>query len=187
MENHMATAKKTAAKKTAPKEKRPPGRVTTFTQKAADKICKDLSEGIPLAEICRGTGMPSVRTVSNWKREHPEFGSAFTRAREDGFDAIAEEALRIADTPVDGVEVEKDEKGKIIKTKHGDMLGHRRLQIETRLKLLAKWSPNRYGDKIAIGGADDLPPIKTMTDEDLDAKIAAAMASLNGAQGEPEE
>jgi hypothetical protein len=30
------------------------------------------------------------------------------------------------------------------------MLGHRRLQIETRLKLLSKWDPKRYGDKIDV-------------------------------------
>ncbi|HXD37446.1 MAG TPA: hypothetical protein VN624_12375, partial [Rhodanobacter sp.] len=28
-----------------------------------------------------------------------------------------------------------------------DMLGHRKLRIDTRLKLLAKWDPKRYGDK----------------------------------------
>lgn len=36
--------------------------------------------------------------------------------------------------------------------------------------------PRRYGDKMAIGGADDLPPLKTASDEELDAKIAALMA-----------
>jgi hypothetical protein len=41
-----------------------------------------------------------------------------------------------------------------------DMLGHRKLQIETRLKLLAKWSPKRYGDKLGIGGADGLAAIQ---------------------------
>ena len=30
------------------------------------------------------------------------------------------------------------------------MLGHRKLQIETRLKLLAKWDPKRYGDKVDL-------------------------------------
>ncbi|MNU09652.1 hypothetical protein D3C72_2563420 [compost metagenome] len=28
------------------------------------------------------------------------------------------------------------------------MLGHRRLQVETRLKLLAKWHPKKYGEKV---------------------------------------
>lgn len=33
-----------------------------------------------------------------------------------------------------------------------DMLGHRRLQIESRLKLLAKWDPKRYGEKSEQSG-----------------------------------
>ena len=40
-----------------------------------------------------------------------------------------------------------------------DMLGHRKLQIETRLKLLAVWDPKRYGNKMQIGG-DGGDPIK---------------------------
>ena len=38
-----------------------------------------------------------------------------------------------------------------------DMLGHRKLQIETRLKLLAKWNPQKYGDKVQVGGDAENP------------------------------
>jgi len=34
--------------------------------------------------------------------------------------------------------------------KQEDMLGHRKLQVETRLKLLACWDPRRYGAKVAV-------------------------------------
>jgi hypothetical protein len=37
------------------------------------------------------------------------------------------------------------------------MLGHRKLQIETRLKLLAKWDPKRYGDKLSLSGDKENP------------------------------
>ena len=39
------------------------------------------------------------------------------------------------------------------------MLGHRKLQVETRLKLLAKWDPKRYGDLMRqeISGPDGSP------------------------------
>jgi len=30
------------------------------------------------------------------------------------------------------------------------MIEHRKLRIDTRLKLLAKWNPKKYGDKQAI-------------------------------------
>jgi hypothetical protein len=38
-----------------------------------------------------------------------------------------------------------------------DMLGHRKLQIETRLKLLAKFHPTKYGDKVMLAGDKENP------------------------------
>jgi hypothetical protein len=56
-----------------------------------------------------------------------------------------------------------DDKGSTIRTE--DMLGHRKLQIETRLKLLAKWNPKKYGDRVAVAG-DAENPLKV----DVEAK-----------------
>lgn len=161
----MATAKKETIKRSN-------GGPSTFTQAKADEVVQRVSTGEPLAQVCRDLKI-GLTTWYDWVKARPELSEAIARAREAGFDMIAADAMRIADTPIDGVEIEKDAEGKIIKAKHGDMLGHRKLQIETRLKLLAKWDPKRYGEKLALGGADDLPPIKTMTDEQLAARVAA--------------
>jgi hypothetical protein len=40
------------------------------------------------------------------------------------------------------------------------MIEHRKLRIETRLKLLAKWNPKKYGDKLAHTGASGDGPIE---------------------------
>jgi hypothetical protein len=120
-------------------------RQTLYTQELADEIIERLSGGEPLAEICRDAHMPKVRTVSDWKKQHPDFGERFLQARDDGFDEIAADCLRIANTPVTGETETSKEWG--TEVKRGDMLDHRKLQIETRLKLLAKWDPRRYGDK----------------------------------------
>jgi hypothetical protein len=135
------------------------GRPSLYTTEIAEEIIGRLSEGEPLAHICRDEHMPSVRTVSVWKETQEGFGPAFGLARDVGFDALAARCLEIANTPVDGEEVVMDSEGKRT-VKRGDMLGHRKLQIETILKLLAKWDPRRYGDRIqtehsgAIGIAD---------------------------------
>ena len=92
--------------------------------------------------------MPGRDTIDRWRNEDPAFGDLFARAREAGFDVIAEEALAIADAPKSGKIVTVDKDGKKVVTE--DMLGHRKLQVETRLKLLAKWSPKKYGDKIDV-------------------------------------
>lgn len=122
------------------------GRPSKFTHELAAEICERLSDGEPLAQICRDEHMPCVRTVDFWREKDAEFFSAIARARARGFDAIAADTLRIADTPEEGVETIETEEGTTVK--RGDMLGHRKLQIDTRLKLLAKWDPKRYGDKI---------------------------------------
>ncbi len=113
-----------------------------------DEIVRRLSDGEPLRSICRDEHMPAWRTVYDWISADSDFSARIARARELGADAIAEQCLDIADTPLYGEETELDANGNIIKTKTGDMLGHRKLQIETRLKLLSKWQPKKYGDKI---------------------------------------
>lgn len=159
----------------APKAKLPHGRPSKFTPEVAQEICDRLSKGEPLAQICRDEHMPATRTVATWRESDTEFSASIARAREDGFDVIAEDCLRIAD------QTEND----TVSTEHGERpntewISRSKLRVETRLKLLAKWDPKRYGEKLAIGGASDLPPIQTLPDDDLAAKIAALMAKSNG-------
>jgi hypothetical protein len=73
--------------------------------------------------------------------------SRSTRAMELGCDAMAEETLRIADTPVQAYEIQEGPLGRTVTVK--DALGHRRLQIETRMRLLGKWS-KRYAEKAQL-------------------------------------
>jgi len=148
-------------------------RTTSYSLKVANEICARLAEGEPLRVICRDDHMPAWRTVYDWRSADPEFAARIAHARDVGFDAIAEEALEIADTPVEGVRREVGTDG--VKAVHEDMLGHRKLQVETRLKLLAKWSPSRYGDKQQIEHSGHLE-LGKMSDEELDAELAALAA-----------
>lgn len=131
------------------------GRPSTYDPAVATKLCEMLSDGISLREICEGAGMPPWRTVYSWMERDPDLAAAIARARELGYDAIAEQCLRIADTPKTGKKVTMSEDGMTEVVE--DMLGHRKLQIETRLKLLAKWSPKRYGERVSVAGDADSP------------------------------
>lgn len=146
------------------------GRKDSYTQKIADEICERIAQGEPLRQICRDEGMPGWVTVYEWLKKHDDFAERFARARELGYDAIAEEALEIANTPILGEEYEDD--GEKVKVKRSDMLGHRKLQIETRLKLLAKWSPKKYGDKQQVEMSGQLAT-SNMTEEEIRAELAA--------------
>lgn len=140
----------------AKKPVQPQGRPSTYSQEAADGICERLAKGEPLAQICRDEAMPAVRTVSDWKKANPAFAADFARAREEGFDQIAADCLDIADeTAFDTID-----------TEHGarpntEWITRSKLRIETRLKLLAKWDPKRYGDKVTqeLTGANGGPVI----------------------------
>ncbi len=123
------------------------GRHSTYSLETADAIVHWIAEGKPLREFCRQNDV-KWRTVYDWLEAQPDFATRFARARNVGADAIAEQALEIADTPLEGVRTETTtgEEG-ITKEVREDMLGHRKLQVETRLKLLAKWFPQKYGDK----------------------------------------
>ena len=138
-----------AAKKTALVKKAPVGRgrPTKRNDRVIKAILDGLSNGTPLTVICRGLSIHDS-IVRDWMNTDEQFSLAIAHARELGFDVIAAEALRIADTPVDA-DIEKIGKDGVEITKQ-DALGHRKLQVETRLKLLAKWDPKRYGDKPEI-------------------------------------
>ena len=118
------------------------GRQSTFNEKDAAEIVARLSNGEPLTHICADDWLPCDDTVRNWAAANLEFGRAIARAREAGFDKIALDALDIADDKLG--DAQRD-----------------RLRVETRLKLLAKWDPKRYGDKVAVvGGEEGDAPVK---------------------------
>jgi hypothetical protein len=144
------------SKKDAPVAKRPRGRPSLWSQAICDEICERLGQGETLESICREEGMPKITTVHEWRERSESFSEGFARARARGFDAIAAQAMQIADTPQEGVEYITKADGST-EEKRGDMLGHRKLQIETRLKLLAKWDPKRYGERTVIAGDSDNP------------------------------
>ena len=143
------------------------GRPSKYDPEIARVICEQLSEGIPLRQICRDNeGFPAWRTVYDWMARDDALGSdgvglsaSIARARDIGYDALAEECLLIADTPQFGQKQVMSDEGST--TTVEDMLGHRKLQIETRLKLLAKFHPTKYGDRVAIEGVEGGAPIAT--------------------------
>lgn len=123
------------------------------TPEVEGRLIEGISEGIPLQSLCREEGMPAWRTVYDWMESDPAFAARIARAREVGADAIASESLEIVDE-----EPQRGPDGKI----DSGWVAHQKLRAEHRLKLLAKWSPKKYGDRVenvhtgADGGPIDL-------------------------------
>lgn len=142
------------------------GRPSTFTQEVADAICARVAEGEMLRPICREEGMPPWRTVYHWIEDQPQFAEAMERARRFGFDAIAEDTLEIADDARNDW-MTKASGGVEFNAEH---VQRSKLRIETRLKVLAKWHPKRYGDKIEHTGEithsyAEVPAVAPSSDE----------------------
>ena len=138
------------------------------------EICERLAEGEPLRVICRDPHMPAWRTVYLWASDDQAVAARIAQARATGFDAIAEECLEIADDasgdmkPVGLLGDMGEGTPKAFDAEH---VQRSKLRIETRLKLLAKWDPKRYGDKQAI---------EHSVSEDTAAILAAARKRAGG-------
>lgn len=124
------------------------GRKSTFNDKDAAEIVARLSKGEPLAVICRDDWLPCDDTVRNWADANPAFARDIARAREAGFDALAAECLQIAEDGSHDYKHKKRANGEEYEEFDAEHVQRSKLRIETRLKLLAKWDPKRYGDKV---------------------------------------
>lgn len=159
------------------------GRPSTYTEEVAESICARLSTGEPLAQICRDEGMPGYRTVYDWMSARADFSANIARAREAGFDQIAMDCLNIADDKSGDIKFvgHDDDEREVCNT---EFVQRAKLRIETRLKLLAKWDPKRYGDKVALVGGDpaqgDQPIDVAYSNRDRAKAMAALVAKQRG-------
>jgi hypothetical protein len=123
------------------------GRPSTFTQEIADAICERIADGESLRSICGDDGFPTKSTVFKWLNDFPGFSDQYARAREAQADSLFDEIITIADTPLIGEKVKVLPDGKE-ETTRGDMIEHRRLQVDARKWMAGKLRPKKYGEKV---------------------------------------
>lgn len=155
------------------------GRPSLKTPELCEEIEQRLSKGEPLLQICRDEWMPTARAVYNWIDADAELSSRIARAREIGFDAIALDALAIADETTHDTVKRQDGSEAV----NGEWISRSKLRVETRLKLLAKWDPKRYGDAVTVKGDKDNPlPVehRWLTPEKLATLSDATVAEIAG-------
>lgn len=136
----MATQKR-KPKKPPAAAKRPRGRPTVRTDDLIEEVLEWIGDGNTLRAFCRRPGKPKRRTVDDWRAADKLFSARFARAREDGAHEIAERCYELANK-----EPPRDKLGRI----DGAWVQWRRNQIDHLLKLLAKWFPKLYGDRVEI-------------------------------------
>jgi hypothetical protein len=116
--------------------------------------------------------MPHWTVMYDWLAQDDSLSLRVARAREAGYEALAEEALEIAD--------ERPEINELIDKKTGEVLNidlssayiaWQRNRVDTRLKLLACWSPAKYGNKMQVGG-DPKNPLKIEVKTEAENSLA---------------
>ena len=151
--------KKAAARRTSNKKKgaNKGGRPTKYSQALADNICAQLADGTSLRTVCLADDMPDKSTVFQWLREKPEFSDQYARAKEESADALVEEMLDIAD---DGENDWMRRHGKDQEDYwlvNGENIQRSRVRIDTRKWIASRLKAKKYGDKVALTGADGGP------------------------------
>lgn len=113
-----------------------------------NNIFNSIENGNSLRKTLMVINLPA-KTFYEWLEQDEEKSKQYARACELRADILFEEILEISNTTIEGKVIETDESGRT-KEKIGDMLGHRRLQIDARKWMLGKLNPKKYGDKLEV-------------------------------------
>lgn len=107
-----------------------------------------VDDGISTTAACQRVGI-GWQAFSNWVQRKPANVEMYASARARLLERMAEEIHQIADTPVLGETTTTKPDG-TIEVKAGDMIEHRKLQIDARKWTLSKLLPHKYGDRQQI-------------------------------------
>jgi hypothetical protein len=99
-----------------------------FTQEVADQICQRLEAGQSLRAAAAASDINHA-TVLLWTKTFPTFANQYTRAREVGYQLLADQIIEISDSQT------------------GDV-ARDRLSVDSRKWMLSKMLPKVYGDKV---------------------------------------
>ena len=100
----------------------------------ATKVLALLEEGKSLRSAATEVGEVTEAAIRQWRAADAEFASQYARAREIGYERLADEIIDLSDRPVGGI------------TSEG--VQHARLQVDTRKWMLSKVLPKIYGDRV---------------------------------------
>ena len=108
---------------------------------AVEMICSRLAAGETTRAVTRGVSAKFERGFWARMAADKDFSATVARAREAGQDAMAGETIDIADEATE------------------ETVQAARLRIWARQWYASKLAPKKYGDKLAVGGAEELGPV----------------------------
>lgn len=161
----MAGRKAKAPKSDVPAIAAPP------KPKAADflpAIIEQMVEGKSLREICAQDGYPSMYAFLRLVAADPEVETVYRAAAELRADGLFEKMMAVASTPMQGEKTKTTESDDGVKTETttGDMVEHRKLQVDTLKWALARMNPKKYGDKVDMTHGGKVKVISLTADDE---------------------
>jgi hypothetical protein len=116
--------------------------------------------------------MPTVRLVTQWRKQHSDFGALHKEAVNDRLDIFEDEVVTIADDGSQDIRT-ITKGGKTTKVLDGEVISRAKLRVEVRKAHLKAFRPERWGEQSTLNvnntGGDD--PANMTTDE-LEKKLA---------------
>lgn len=129
--------------------------MASLNEKLFDEIMILLEKGDSLSDVLKSSEKyPSRPTFYKFLKDNQERLNKYARATSIRADYLFDQIIEISDNTIEGVVIETDDNGRT-KEKKGDMLGHRKLQIDSRKWVLSKMNPKKYGDKIDVTSDDE--------------------------------
>lgn len=129
-------------------KKNNPGKTTSeiLNSIGIDSICLYVASGESLRSWAIGQGIPP-QSVIDWINADQDRSVQYAHARDDRADAVFESLDDVSDQAV--------------RAESAVEVAGLRLKADNIKWKLARMNAKKYGDKVAIGGADDLPSIKS--------------------------
>ncbi len=138
---------------TLPKKRRgAPGKKTAAICKA---ICDGIASGKSARAMCIEVGI-TQKTFWSWLNSDEELVKQYARAKELGYDIMAEEIIDIADDSGSDTKTRADGSEYI----DNEAVQRSRLRVDARKWYLSKLAPKKYGEKVTAelqGGDPDKP------------------------------
>lgn len=138
--------------------------MTKITADLVLDVCEDVANGITLSAAAKKRGIVPSAIRYHLMKDEGLFAVS-TRARESGCDALADQCIEIADDPtIDAAD--------------------KRIRIETRIRLIGKWS-KRYNDKVIVENNTTVThkyDLDSLSDERL-AELESILTDASGGKG----
>jgi hypothetical protein len=110
----------------------------------AELVPEFMAEGVSMRQACIKAGL-TAQTFLRAVDDSPALAERYAQARGALLDAMVDQILALADSPVPTLDNGATDPG---------MVRQRQLQIDARRWILSKLAPNKYGDRLDVSVTD---------------------------------